>query len=188
MGTTFTVTFSVRTPAQRKEEIDKNFFADRYSVVRSCMVGNIYYAAVKDNDSEEVFAAVIRTFYDKNQGFGYKEATESLCPCEKDCPKSVLDLLTPTEDDNAKEWRKECYERIRHKNLLRRLKKNGATIAFHAPFDLMSGVRQGEVINITYGRTYSGKKAWYYPDCRGLRQILFPERYIPMDFNIVYIS
>jgi hypothetical protein len=29
-------------------------------------------------------------------------------PCERDCPKAILDLLTPTNHEHAQRWRDDC--------------------------------------------------------------------------------
>src|SRR3546814_18607482 len=33
---------------------------------------------------------------------------ESMGPCEADCPARILDLLTPTDKEYAREWRTRC--------------------------------------------------------------------------------
>lgn len=118
----------------RKEECDKIFnddmvsgtYPDKYEkigkfeVLKSAMVGSTYYAAVKrtkfstETDPEEsiVFAAICLTSTNMKDyyNFAYKDMDETCGPCECKCPKSILDLLSPTDNEYAKEWRKACYE------------------------------------------------------------------------------
>lgn len=44
--------------------------------------------------------------------FGYKDMTEDMGPYENKCPKTILDLLTPTTSQYAIDWRKRCQDRI----------------------------------------------------------------------------
>lgn len=89
------------------------------SVVKSCMVGRIYYAAVSYTEENEtkVYAAVAITS-GKIRGenpwfnFGYKAMSEDCGPYYYDCPKTILDLLTPTDNENAVSWREECRKRL----------------------------------------------------------------------------
>ena len=105
--------FSNVTRDSTEREVD-------YEVLKSAMVGRTYYAAVKrtiyatetEPERSEVFAAVVVT--STNMGyyhnFMYNAMDETVGPCEHKCPKSILDLLTPTENEYAKEWRQRCYE------------------------------------------------------------------------------
>lgn len=83
-------------------------------VIGSALVGTTVYLAVK-YDSENlhcVYGAVILTAYVKERGeFLTKGMSESMIPYAYDCPKRILDMLTPADDANAKEWRKLCEER-----------------------------------------------------------------------------
>lgn len=111
----------------RKAECDKLFNCDmidnigKFEVLKSTMIGSTYYAAVKrttfDPESTKVFAAVVLTHTNNKDyyNFAYKDMDESVGPCESKCPKSILDLLSPTENDYAKEWRKRCYENLKEK-------------------------------------------------------------------------
>lgn len=42
--------------------------------------------------------------------FGYKIIDENACPYYFKCPKSILDLLTETQNENALKWRERCRE------------------------------------------------------------------------------
>lgn len=120
----------------RKAECDKMFISDavswkthevigRYELLKSAMVGSTHYAAVRktifatetEPESVKVFAAVTLTKVDNKDyyNFAYKNMDESMGPCECKCPKAILDLLTPTEYEYAREWRKRCYENLKKK-------------------------------------------------------------------------
>ena len=84
------------------------------TLLKSAMVGSVYYAAIErkavDNENDrKVFALVCLTGVSKGE-FGYKDMDESECPYEFKCPKSILKLLTPTDNKYANEWRANCYK------------------------------------------------------------------------------
>jgi hypothetical protein len=79
---------------------------------------NVYYAAVEQlrvaAGEREVWALIclVRCNPRDPEGyiFGYKDMEESMGPHECDCPKSILDLLTPTDAQYARQWRARCLE------------------------------------------------------------------------------
>ena len=107
----------------RKAECDEKFnWADDYrevSVLKSAMVGNTYYAAVKATKDEfsQVHAVVCLTSTDSKDyfNFAYKDMDETMGPFKYDCPKGILDLLSPTDNEYALEWRKACRENLARK-------------------------------------------------------------------------
>lgn len=124
----------------RKAECDAYFLDGLnrgfYEVLKSSMVGSTYYAAVKplkksggkdengnyiyvDIPEAEryVFAVVFLTSTNMKDyyNFCYKNMCETSGPYRRECPKGILDLLTPTDSEWANEWRKECYENIKAK-------------------------------------------------------------------------
>ena len=107
----------------RKAECDEQFTWGKHNVVRSSMKGTTYYAAV-DNGEGEVFAVVALTKgQDKSDpyfNFGMKSMDETMHPYYYDCPKAILDLLTPTDSESANEWRAKCRE-PKEKNWLNEL-------------------------------------------------------------------
>lgn len=111
-------------------------------VIKSSMRGSVYYAAVRTTDKttghSEVFAAVCLTSTRRDGGFnfGYKGMTEDMGPCEGDCPKGILVLLTDTESKYAKEWRERCWAKIRDK------KQNRQSLA---------SIKIGEIIEFERG-------------------------------------
>lgn len=116
-------------------------------VLKSSMRGSVYYAAVqttdKTNGHKEVFAVVCLTSTKRDRGFnfGYKDMTEDMGPCEDNCPKGILVLLTKTDNKYAKEWRERCWTKLYDKK------------------PSLSSVKIGEVIEFEYdGKTIRVEK------------------------------
>lgn len=103
-------------------------------------VGSAYYAAVETQESNphgdraagEVWALVVMVdrIADGDINFTYKELSEESGPGEANAPASVLDKLTPTDDERALEWRRLCRANLTAKRARR---------------DALTGVRTGDV-------------------------------------------
>lgn len=77
------------------------------------------YAAVEtvhEDGTREIWAAVFALHFfpraQHGETFSYKDMTEHMGPNEVDCPKRILDRLTPTDSQYANEWRAKCRERL----------------------------------------------------------------------------
>lgn len=122
---------SFMPPASRKAEIDfmlswsskddkGNVTATR-RVLKSAMVGSVYYGAVLKQvpgEADRVFAAIYLTCGKSRWDgsiWGYKGMDESMLPYYFDCPASILSLLTPTDGERANEWRECCRKRLADK-------------------------------------------------------------------------
>ena len=81
------VYFKPNGQVDRKKEIE-NTFSEGYTVVKSTMVGSVYYGAVKKDATGEIFGYVALTSSDKKGGcnFGYKSMDETCGPSERKCP------------------------------------------------------------------------------------------------------
>lgn len=125
----------------RKAECDACFMegsnAGWYHVVKSTLVGSVYYAAVQHlkrytdqedengnrlienvpEDKRETWAAVFLTRTDSRDyyNFCYKDMDETCGPCQAECPESILKLLSPTDSQWANEWRERCRENAKKK-------------------------------------------------------------------------
>ena len=124
----------------RKAECDAYFMEGLnrgyFDVLKSSMVGSVYYAAVKplkkyggedENggkiivdipiNEQQVFGVVFLTSTDVKDyfNFNYKDMDETVDPCYYDCPKGILDLLTPTDNEWANNWRSKCREQLEKK-------------------------------------------------------------------------
>jgi len=96
------------------------------TVLKSAMVGTTYYAAIRrevEGKQPYVWAAIFltcgRTKWD-NTEWGYKDMDETMQPYYYDCPKGILDLLTPTDNEGANKWREECRRQRAEANEIRR--------------------------------------------------------------------
>lgn len=72
--------------------------------------GIIYAAMSNNNKPEEVFAFIMRYEWDDsdkyNYAFNYWSDESGTTYC--DCPGPILDLLSPTDNKYAVEWRQKC--------------------------------------------------------------------------------
>ena len=100
-------------------------------VLKSSRHGSTVYSAVKStnktNGFEAVWAAIFLTSVNNKNyyNFSYKDMDETCGPYYYDCPKSILDLLTPTTSEYANNWRNACRENIEKKAEQR---KNGTSL------------------------------------------------------------
>ncbi len=109
----------------------------------SCPQNRTYYAAAQvmtNGAGGEVFAIICKILWNPGsktgEQFGYKDMTESMGPCEDGCPQHILDLLTPTDEEHALDWRRRCAE-----NLKRRSRKiaDGDRIRLEQPVTFSDG-------------------------------------------------
>ena len=91
---------------------------EKVEVIDSALVGTTAFAAVKVTDKAtgktRVCASVVLSRLDGHE-LMTKEIGEEMGPCEKGCPRRILDKLTPTENEFANEWRRRCRERLENK-------------------------------------------------------------------------
>lgn len=119
-------------------------------VLRSSLVRmRTYYAAVEyvrlATDERTVFAVVCLVRYNPRDRegyiFGYKDMTESMGPCESECPEAILDLLTPTDSQYANEWRARCRANATARRAMSRRPspRPGQTIVLEQPLAFRDG-------------------------------------------------
>ena len=70
--------------------------------------------------------------------FGYKDMDESMGPSESRCPKTILELLTPTDSQYAKDWRARCWEHINKRKNAPKVKA-GDWVKFSQPITFSNG-------------------------------------------------
>lgn len=114
-----TLEFVKNGKVDRKAACDSAYNKGHSTLIKSIMVGNTHYAAVKNNETGEVTAHIMFTSSDKKHGhnFGFKHTEEWYTPpTETRCPDSILDLLTPTDKKGALVWRELCrdYNKKKH--------------------------------------------------------------------------
>jgi hypothetical protein len=186
-----------RHVVDRKAECDKLMNSDmvtwdesnkvigKYEVLRSVTNGATYYAAVKktkfatetEPETSVVFAAIILTSVNTKDyfNFAYKDMDETCGPCECKCPKYILDLLSPTDNEYANNWRAACYANNTHgKNALGKLPV-GTVIKYKR--------HDGKEITVYKHRAaYQFKRPfWMLIDNSGY----ISAKYIPKDFEVI---
>lgn len=188
----------------RKKECDAHFEDSLnwgfYKVIKSRMVGSTYYGAImplkrhvidehgkkqKDENDKyiyekipenerEIFGVVILTSTRNGSYFAYKLIDETMGPSECSCPKSILDVLTPTDNEYASNWRKRCYDKLRQPSLSR------LPIGTEIQFELC-----GQVITLRKSAPrYQFKKPFWINDAN---YTYFSKKRIPSNFKIVNI-
>lgn len=88
---------------------------DEHKPLKSAYIDGIYYAAVVDiqNDgAKKVFGLIISVYEDEEEEDmnHFKIMTEEEGPVAPACPVEIIDLLTPTDDPCAVEWRARCRQ------------------------------------------------------------------------------
>ena len=198
--TAFCATNYKNGKVDRKAEMDKEF-GNFYEILKSAMVGNTYYAAlktikhyVKDETTGEavleelpenerrVFGFVALTSVNSKEqcNFAYKDMSEDMLPFYYDCPMSILNLLSPTDCESALEWRRRCRENHAQK-LAKKTDKNSLA---NLP---IGTVIECEVAGVTRklqksSPAYQFKRPWWR--CVGEMKYV-PAKRIPSDYKIV---
>lgn len=108
-----------------------------------------YYAAVERihiaDATRDVEAVICLVRYNPRDPegyiFGYKDMSESMGPCERDCPEAILDLLTPPHNEYARQWRMDCRTRAAARRALSKkpLPRPGQMIVFDEPLSFSDG-------------------------------------------------
>lgn len=170
----------------RKAECDYVINTEsRYAVVKSAMVGSVYYAAVKTVDSDEVWAAVFLTSVDGNEFF-YKDMEETVLPYEHKCPMSILNLLTPTDNQCANTWRKNCIEYHKKVNSPKAFKnlKEGQKVLWSAPNGKLRGFHKGNKVVMTKTKVNGCKRCVWLLD--NMHQYILPKYIDQDDYELIY--
>lgn len=175
----------------RKAECDSYWLdglsAGHFEVVKSTMVGTTYYAAIKPlvkrngvdeighdkyeplpESEQDVFAVVFLTNVDKKDyfNFNYKNMDETMCPYSFDCPVGILDLLSPTDNELANEWREKCRQSAKDKaakkQFIKLLKdiEVGQRIKFILKQNMSDGSKSGSEVCLIK-TIHQGKPIWY---------------------------
>lgn len=185
----------------RKEECDKLFNQQmvtmesrepigKYEVIKSAVAGTTYYAAVKmtkfaEPEKATIFAVVVLTQIDNSShyNFSYKDMEESMGPYKYDCPVGILNILSPTENKYALEWREKCRETRRWKSCPTSLTNLpvGTRIKFKAPFD-MKMYKKGD--EITVWKANRAIKGTYWID----GHYAYPTKIIGNEYEIVKVD
>lgn len=71
-----------------------------------------YYVALKKVATGDIFASVIYVRCQRNGEFWYEGFDEEMGIPTHNCPKRILEKLTPIDSICANNWRKRCWERF----------------------------------------------------------------------------
>ncbi len=147
------------TTKQRGQSI-KAFFAAQFDCdnehgtwkVLDCSSSlNVAFMAVekttKATGDREVFGLVCHIQHAPNDyyNFGYKDVTECMGPYQTECPARILDLLTPTTNEYALEWRAACRKHVARLAARPGVKK-GDTVQFNNPIRFTSGAEHDTLV------------------------------------------
>lgn len=150
----------------RKGECDYIFSREtKYELVKSVMVGTVYYAAVRNIDTGEVWAAVFLTQVDGDE-FAYKDMDETVIPCYYDCPNSILNLLTSTDNEHSNYWREKCRENNARKHSPKAFGKlkEGQQVMWTVPDDRFDGLNRGDKVRMVKAKVNGMKRCvWFVP-------------------------
>lgn len=125
-----------------------------HEVIDMSNYGATYYLACRSAVDGSIFAMVFLTSRQDGE-FAYKAMHECEHPYRYKCPKRILDKLSPTDNDHANAWRKECA--------LHRAKKNvklpyGTEIEFKKPVEFVDGEKLSKFRKVKMG----GKRNIFY--------------------------
>jgi len=122
----------------------------------SCPGNRVYYAATQvmtDGVGGEIFAIVCLVKWNPRDKegyiFGYKDMEESMGPYEAECPAHILDLLSPTDNANAIDWRARCRARLERRG---RKLEDGDRIRLPSPQKFTDGYVGQEFLVSKLGR------------------------------------
>jgi hypothetical protein len=174
-----------------KKQCDDLFLAGAsegvYKVKKSTMIGKTYYAAVEPiqqfnkntghwedipKEERKTFPAIIftKTANKPDYNFFYEIMDENLCPIAYDCPESILNLLSPTDNKLALKWRSGCREEVKKRKIRRKLRALpfGTTIRFNRGMETLVATKCPPDSSSTwsYWRTTTNTKIknQYVPD------------------------
>lgn len=169
----------------RKSECDKLWTQEEHDgypkleVLKSIMKGSTYYAAVQNVAKGITFGVVVLTrINNKNYcNFYYKEMDETMGPGYCECPDSILKLLSPTENEYAREWRKSCAEY----NAKRKAKQTPGTLPVGTKIRFKTWDEKEKTIQKMAPRGQFKRTWWWVVDSSNY----FPANRIPEEFEII---
>lgn len=118
----------------RNAEIDRIFTSSdpslvTYEILQKSWRGNTCYVACKITNiptgkTETIGFVILTKSYmeDGTRWWGYKDMDETMGPYHTNAPKSLIDKLTPTENEYALKWREACLHHAKPKPKLTRFR------------------------------------------------------------------
>ena len=129
----------------------RDFFSERFDhengkVLDVAMVGwteaYIAYEVTNNDGTKNVIGIACLINFCPNDpycNFGYKAMEETMGPSISNCPRRILEKLTPTTHKWAIEWRERCWQKVRQREAKRGLLKDGDLIRFAHPISFTNG-------------------------------------------------
>lgn len=122
----------------------------------------VFYAAVQNYETAaykpgRTWCLVVLMHNTRNPhawpNFFYKEMSDESGPAEDTCPAKILDLLAPTDNEYAIEWRARCRKNLERRAAATKV-KSGNIIEFAQPLSFTHGYGEvGRFRVIKCGRT-----------------------------------
>lgn len=138
------------------------------------------YIAYRTSDND-VVGVVCLIHYDNKayHNVGIKVMDETMQPYYYNCPKSIRNLLTPTENANAKAWRNQCIENEVKLACRKEAISGGAVVHFEKGF---SFGKHGKAFTFT---CTDAKKLHFFAHEIGIEVKLRKNSLLGKDFTIV---
>ena len=137
-------------------------FDSHYEIITDGTVENVFYAAIRDNRTGEVFAFLALIQWTRGEyNFAYKDLEESSGPGDHKAPMKVLNALTPTTNEYALKWRAACRLHHEQRAFLRKQLKPGARIRLRHPRNFTDGTT---LDTFTYTRPGGGSQGYLTHD------------------------
>ena len=161
-----------------KKECDEAISGWDCQVLRSVLKGSVWYGAVKLKDGRVIGMVVLTSVRNNDYyNFAYKDIDESCGPGYYDCPKAIINMLTPTDNEWANEWRQKCLNRKKEKSTIEKL--NELPIGTTIQYTLSNGAVE-KVYKHPAG--YQFKKPFWMHESN---TYYVKKKYIPDNFEIV---
>lgn len=115
------------------EEIALDMLDSKYELLYSYKKGDVLYCAIKNRETNYISAEIFLTSKNIDGTISVKNMSEVEGPYYYDANKKLLNMLSPTTNENALEWREIC--------LKRNIKlKEGDIIEFEKPIEFVNDV------------------------------------------------
>lgn len=121
-----------------KDFFSREFNSENGKVLDVALV-NFREAYIAYRLQDEVIALVCLVQFTPNSYYniGYKDMEEAMHPYYYNCPKRILEKLTPTQNTSAQSWREACWQRIQEREA--KQVNDGDLIRFRNPINFTNG-------------------------------------------------
>ena len=102
-----------------REWVKSNYNSENFEIIDVAAKLTEVYAAVKNRKTGEVYALILLVHHNSKSyyNFSYKSMDEFCGPVATNCPRRILELLTPLTKENdpngwAEKWRNDCWNKL----------------------------------------------------------------------------